>query len=100
MPRKSAGGREGAVGLVEDEDREGDDPHPVAELVDRVGEGQPAEGRAAQRRSEAADLPHCGPTPVGYRDFCTSFPADAQVLRELWYKTSKLLTSFSLQCAI
>ena len=35
-------------GLLEDEEREGDDPEPVAELVDRVGEDQAAECRPFQ----------------------------------------------------
>jgi hypothetical protein len=35
--------RQGAVGLVEDEDREGDDPHPVAQLIQRIGRGEPPE---------------------------------------------------------
>ena len=42
---KSSVGRHRASGLLEDEQREGDDPQPVAELVDRVGEDQAPEGR-------------------------------------------------------
>ena len=47
------GGRQGAVGAVEDEHREGDDPHPVAHLVDRVGGRQTAKGGPPQGVGQA-----------------------------------------------
>ena len=48
------GGRQGAVGLVEDKDREGDDPHPVAELVDRIARRETPEGAPAQGVGQAS----------------------------------------------
>ena len=42
-----AGVEVGLTGLVEDQDREGDDPHPVPQLIDRVRGRQPPEERSA-----------------------------------------------------
>ena len=83
MPRKSAAVARALSVLVEDEHREGDDPHPVAQLVDRVGGRQAPEGGPAQGVAQAW-VTHCW--PAYYLHFCTSFPADAQVSAKLCYK--------------
>ena len=46
-------GRQRAFGRFVDEDREGDDPHPVAHLIERIGGRQPPEQGATQGRGYA-----------------------------------------------
>src|SRR5690606_24508751 len=82
-------GRQGALRLVVDEHREGDDPHPVTHLVDRVGQRKPPEKRHSQGLCQGA-LTHSWDWLLP--DFCTSFLADAQVLHQLCYKKRSCCT--------
>ncbi len=88
------GGRQGAAGPVEDEHREGDDPHPVAQLVDRVADAASRRNCGLLRGSIRRDLRIVWLHELLH--LCTRFPADAQVLGKLCYKLRKQLNEFRI----
>ena len=90
-PEEEHRGRQGAAGAVVDQHREGDEPHPVAQLVDRVGGGQPPEERPTQGGHQSRATHRWSQVLL---DFCTSFPADAQVSAKLCYKVRRQLWRF------
>ena len=92
---EEAGRRQGAVGAFEDEDREGDDAHPVAELVDRVA-GRQASERLSPQGVDQARATHPPWTVVRFlHNFscrCTSF-------REVVLKPVQHLSKFCVGSA-